>query len=411
MEAILNRDLQFDRPIWLILGLACLLRLSWALLVPVDPVSDSAIYDIFAREIAGGRGYSFPDGSPTVYWAVGAPALYGAGYWLVGPIPASVVSINLALGIAFVAGMYWLALNYFDPGIAILAATFVALWPVWIQFTTVLNSELPFVMLVTLSLAVFSERRLGWGARSVFGAIFLTGAIYMRPIALPLLIIIPLAGWLEHRSIKRALGHTVTCCLIAALMIAPWALRNRDAFGTPTLISANFGANLWMGNNPKSNGGYMPLPAGNYGNEVQRDSYFKAQALEFISQSPGRYALLSLKRVQLSFDRESIGVAWNQAGIPRTLQKPIKAVSALYWYFLALLALVGFIKWVSAKPTRIFSPLVLTAGLFSAIAILVVGMDRYHLPLSPIIALLAAVGAKAIHTRRWPEGDTGHHGT
>jgi hypothetical protein len=262
-----------------------------------------------------------------------------------------------------------------------------------------LNSELPFAVLLTLSLAAFNERDINWWLRSLVGALLLTGAIYMRPIALPLIIIIPLSQWPRHRSIKRALCGTFLSCLVAVTMITPWALRNEDVFGVPVPISANFGVNLWMGNNPSSSGGYMPLPDGHYGSEVERDAYFKEVALTFIAEQPVRYALLSLKRFQLSFDRETIGVAWNEQGILPWLHTPLKAASTLYWYLLAILALVGVTEWVRAKPARLFDPLILSAALFSAIAVLVVGMDRYHLPLAPMVALFAAVGTQSIYRK------------
>ena len=202
-------------------------RLAWAALVPVVPISDSVVYDLFAREIAAGNGYRFPSGRPTVFWAVGAPAVYGAAYAAIGAGSATVVLVNVLLGLGFVAVTYWLAFDQFGARIAVIASSAVSVWPVWIQLTTVLNSELPFGCLLTLAMAVNSDKILSSIVRTSVAAILLVGAIYMRPIALPLAFLIPLLAWLDHRSARRAILETLSSCMIVAALLVPWALRNQ----------------------------------------------------------------------------------------------------------------------------------------------------------------------------------------
>ncbi|MBC8057609.1 MAG: glycosyltransferase family 39 protein, partial [Rhizobiales bacterium] len=141
--------------VWLIVGVALLLRLVWAVLVPVEPLSDSYLYDGFAKNIAFGKGYAFPGGDLTVYWPVGASAVFAAIYKVfgTGDLPSA---LFLALLGAATVWMTWrLARRYSGPVAAGVAAWFVALWPVLIEFTTILASELMFVALVLAALNVW----------------------------------------------------------------------------------------------------------------------------------------------------------------------------------------------------------------------------------------------------------------
>jgi hypothetical protein len=67
-----------------ILLLAIFLRVLWAYIVPVDPVADSFLYNEFAKSIASGNGYAFPNGDITVYWPVGTSAIYAVLYKVFG---------------------------------------------------------------------------------------------------------------------------------------------------------------------------------------------------------------------------------------------------------------------------------------------------------------------------------------
>lgn len=375
--------------LWQIVLLAFALRLIWALLVPVHPLSDASMYHAFAQEIAAGRGYMFPNDSPTVYWPVGPAALYGASYALLGVHNWVIVGVNLVLGCGLVAGIYQLGARHFSPTVGTIAGLVSALWPVWIQFTTVPNSELPFAALMVAAFLARGEPRLPTWVRTILSTALLVAAAFMRPTILPLIAILPLLDRPFQTPLRTALQLCIAI-IVAAALITPWAERNRALFGEPITISANFGANLWMGNNPASNGGYMALPPIETKNEVTRDEHFKNLAISFIKDNPAEFAMLCVKRVRLSFDRETIGVAWNEVGLPQAALAPLKILSSAYWLGALALALVGVCLFLIEKPLRIFDPFIVAPAMFASVAIIVVGGDRYHMPMMPFIALFAA---------------------
>src|SRR5215472_1939503 len=143
----------------LIMGAALLMRLAWEAVVPVAPVSDGVVYDAFARSIVAGRGYAFPDGTLTVYWPVGTSAVYALLYALFGA-RAWVIPVFQALLGAAIVGLTWrLARHAFGRAVATLAAWLTATWPVLIEFTTILASELLFLFLILTALNVWISRR------------------------------------------------------------------------------------------------------------------------------------------------------------------------------------------------------------------------------------------------------------
>lgn len=376
------------------LAAALLLRLLWAWSVPVEPVSDSGIYDEFARSLAAGRGYAYAEGQLTAYWPVGTAALYGALYHVFGAGPVPIVVLNLLLGLLAVALTHALAHRYFDVRTATVAAWLVACWPLMIQFTTILASELLFLVLLMATLYAWGHRAIAPLPRAGLWGGLLCAAVYVRPTALPLFIILPLAQAWQERAWHGALTSALVAVIVAAAMLAPWALRNQAVFGTPVLVSTNFGPNLWMGNNPDSKGVYMDLPSDAPTHEVERDRHLKRVAVEFILENPRRYMELSLKRLVATFGRESIGVVWNEPALRRSWGPgaivPLKFVSSLYWAGLLILGLVGLSLALARRNIGLLHPLVLVGALFLAVPVLTVGQDRYHVPLNGILAIFAS---------------------
>lgn len=377
------------------LVVGCLLRVGWAVLVPVIPVSDSVMYDAFAKSIANGSGYAYPDGTLTAYWPVGTSALYGQVYRLFGQTFIPIVVLNVALGVGVIWLTWAVAMRYLEARTALLAAWFVACWPLLIQFTTVLASELVFVVLVLATLYIWSLTSLSLVVRSVTWATLLCAATYVRPTALPLFAMLPaLQAWQERQWRGPAMSFVVAC-LAATILFAPWVARNYELMGRFVLVSSNFGANLWMGNNPESTGAYMALPEAKLANEVDEEKYFRELAVDYIKQNPRNYLVLSFRRLTMTFDRETIGVVWNEEGL-RMVVGPdailaLKAVSSAYWLALAVMSLVGAALAIGSRHLAAIHPLTVVPMLFIAVPILTVGQDRYHVPIDPFVAMFASM--------------------
>jgi 4-amino-4-deoxy-L-arabinose transferase-like glycosyltransferase len=397
LSPIIQRVLKYyGSAIWIIL-LGLFLRVLWAIAVPVDPVSDSYAYDTFARNLATGQGYGWKNNEPTAYWPVGTSAVYAIFYWILGHTYWPIVVFNLLLAVISIGGCIYLAELWFNRQIAIVTGLLLALWPSQIQFTTVLASELLFNALIVVALALWFSENLSLRSRVIWVGIVLAAASYVRPIALLMPILFLLWRYIKTQELFKTVTATLVMLVLMAGLIAPWSIRNTLEFGQFVTISTNGGANLWMGNNPASTGGYMDLPSEVNGmNEAQRDKYLKALATAHIKEKPLLFVFRTIKRTIDTHSRESIGVAWNEKGLiaryGNWILTPLKVINQIYWMAMLGLGLIGIVLmghqygWL----TMLTSPMVLLWGYFAAVHAVIVAQDRYHFPSIPMIAILAA---------------------
>jgi len=379
---------------WLIVGVALLLRLCWAALVPIDPVSDGVLYEAFAKSIVAGHGYAFPDGVMTEYWPVGTSATYALLFFVFGEQPWILPLFQAILG-AYIVLLTWrLADRLFSARVAALAAWLTSIWPLLIEFTTICASELLFIAVVLTSLNIWIARRMPFPLQMVLWGTSVAAATYVRPTALPLIVLFPAIRWILDRDWIALVKGVLIAGVTASLLFAPWTYRSISLFERFVVVSANGGVNLWMGNNPESSGGYMVLPDRHFPTEVDRDQFYGREAIKFIVGHPLRYVTLSLNRAAMTFDRETIGIVWNQKALGSIYQestlKIMKLTSSAYWWTLLLAGAFGVFL---ALRRRLYSqawPILAVLAYFSAFPILTVAMDRYHVPIDPLLAIFAA---------------------
>jgi hypothetical protein len=373
---------------------ALLIRLMWAACVPVAPLSDGVLYDAFAQSMVAGHGYAFADGTLTEYWPVGTSAVYALLYYVFG-VHTRVVPVFQALLGAAIVGLTWtLSCESLGPKVAALAAWLTAIWPLLVEFTTIYASELLFIALVLTALNIWICRRLPFAVRMIFWGACIAAATYVRPTALPVLFIFLAAQWLVDRDWRALMMGGVLSSLTAALLFAPWSYRSIVLFDRFSVVSANGGVNLWMGNNPGSTGGYMELPDRQFANEVDRDHYYGHEAMKYIFSNPVAYARLSVNRTMMAYSRETIGIVWNEKGLSskfgQSSLKMLKRISTAYWWIMMTLGFVGAILIVRRRLASLTWPLLLSAAYFAVFPVLTVAMDRYHVPIDPMLAIFAA---------------------
>ncbi|WP_176556077.1 ArnT family glycosyltransferase [Rubellimicrobium rubrum] len=393
-------------PLLAILVLGLLLRLAWALLIPVEPVSDSAAYDTLARNIVEHGVFGFRPDEPSAYWAVGASALAAATYTILGDSYWGIVTLNIVAALVTAAFVERLGTRYFGRIAGLCAACTIALWPNLILFTTILSSELYFILFTVAGLWFWSRGDETRWTDIVLAGVCWAAACYMRPIILlfPVALLISAIPGGPRRFLRAGANCAVAMAVILAL-VAPWTYRNFQVFGEPVLMSTNFGANFWMGNNPESEGDYMPLPAWTEGmGEVERSDALLEQAKNHIRSEPGTFVRRTIEKALLMHSWESIGVAWNEPGITSRLGAaallPLKLLLTGYWFVVLGLALAGFVMLLSREGVRgLFHPVVAGWAYFTAIHAIVVAGDRYHMPSVPFMALLAGLALAQLATR------------
>lgn len=387
-------------PRLLLLGFAT--RLLWLLLCQNEPTSDQVVYLQAARSMAGGDGFVDELGRPHGWWPVGYPAALTPFFWLLGPAVRSGYVANLVFGLVLIAGIHALARELFGETAGRLAAFVGAVQPTFVLLTTILASENLFVAIAAwgswaLVRAVHRPRHAL--AYCALGGVLIGLSAYVRAPGLLLSAVFPVLALLSKWKWSRVVPLSALIGGLAIATLVPWGIRTQHAFGTFQLVSMNGASNLWMGNNPESNGGYMPLPERVRGmGIVKREEFLRAEAVDFIKNHPGAYAQRCMRRIWMTLRSDTIASVWNETGISawggRVGVVAFKLIcSGAYfalWLALLLSLYVRRGHW-SRYDTLMLGTLVASGFTF----VVIVGGNRYHLPMAPYLWVWLSGWARA----------------
>lgn len=405
----------FIRRLLIIAGVGLALRLAWAALVPVIPLSDSYIYWITSQNIVNHGTYGIEHDRPFSYWPVGTSGIYALGYQIFGINLIAVQILNILAGLSVIITTGLLARLWFGETVGLLAAAIICLWPSLIFYSTIMASEVFFMAFVNIALLAWYSQKSNFLFRGFVAGSAFAISIYVRPIALLVPIVLAVIDVVRRPATFRKTAFLATISVaIAALALAPWVKRNFDVHDAFVIVSTNGAPNLWMGNNPESNGGYMPLPKSVESmNEIERAEYLGDIAKDYILNHPLRTTLVSINRIFTTHARETIAVVWNEEGIRHRFGNfaltPLKAIATLYWYLALGAALFGILLFTktgiaSGRFTsflqQVSHPAVVLFAYYTVVHAIVVGGDRYHFPSIPLVAILAAF---ALVTRMRPK--------
>lgn len=356
----------------LCIAFGLLLRVGWLLLWSPAPISDFADYMELAEALVNGEGYSV-NGVATGFRAPGYPvflaglfAVFGVKVW-VGQL-ANLLLAGIAMWLVYDVSKMLFA----DEGTGRIALLLMALHPNGIAYTSLLSTELLFVVLLLAGVACGMRMKGHWGWVVATGLVFGLAA-YVKPQAVLVPLVLLLGGWITHRAAPstssgasgdpaqrinmrptkasswklawisavwgwfvgnprleggvlqatfRAMRHRrepqlLLAFIFTVLVISPWALRNASYFGTHPQLTTNGGSNLLVGNNPYSNGKYKWGAAeeaflapfvSESLNEAERDQVAGKVAWQYIKNHPGQF----LARVPLKLWR---CYAWDMEGL------------------------------------------------------------------------------------------------
>jgi hypothetical protein len=186
-----------------------------------------------------------------LYWVFGLQDFYGWAAQAIAAVAASSAAIALLPALAKRLGL--------APLSGYLAAGLAALLPVHLWVETSGSWEQPYTALALVAL-LFCFGRLheqhwesGW---LVVGTGVLCGAaVLLSPIMLPVIAVMILGEFMVAAGRRIALVVPVSGLILVVMSCtAPWMYRNYSALGGFVAIRSNFGLELWIGNNPQSNG-------------------------------------------------------------------------------------------------------------------------------------------------------------
>jgi 4-amino-4-deoxy-L-arabinose transferase-like glycosyltransferase len=380
---------------------------------------------------------------PWCHYPVGYSAFLALFYRVLGSSHAVAAAVDSLTGAALAIMTWLLARQGLSRGRARIAGLIVALHPGMILYAALMMTE-PLAALLTLFAFWVAVRDAKPFRGLMLGALVLGIAALVRPQAL---LCVPfLALLITPKPSIRALGAVVPVCALALLPILPWTARNCRVMDGCALVSTNGGWNLAIGAFPRATGRFETLRSSDGCREVtgqvQQDRCWFGYGLHEIAARPLHWLALAPAKLGYTFDHESFAVEYLHEARPddwpeakRSLGRDITTAAHRWLVCAAALGCVAFVRRGRAAAVQggilagllltmvaglsaqapTFWPLVLAAAVLPwlpipgappwpwalrlPVALLATtalthvvffGEDRYHVVVTPVLALLAA---------------------
>ncbi|MEX2225264.1 MAG: glycosyltransferase family 39 protein [Dehalococcoidia bacterium] len=393
---------------------ALVLRGLWLLETDtvIPPLSDPQYYHATATNIAEGRGYSVavdergfvagPQSEGTAFWAPGFSVALAPFYKLFGAEPGVAKAFNAIAGALTVVPVFFIGRRLRGDACGLLAATLFALLPALVFWTASAFSEPLFTLGVATTLALAMHA----GGRSSVAWCFAAGialiaTAFVRSQGLLLLVpvVLLLVRSYDWRTVVRTMAPVAAAI---ALFVVPWAIRNQAVMGEPTLINNNLGYNLRLAHAPYSTGTSIPpqdlwdeQPGISFKErELLFDDLGRERAIDYALAHPGREMELAVKRVLYLLESDAAAsIDWSESLGRTPLERGRDAyvlIGDVYWYAMLGLAAASL---VFVRRTREWWALWATIAAWVALHTVFAGEPRYHVPIAPVIAVLAAAAA------------------
>lgn len=385
--------------IMIVLGVGIFLRIGWVIVFNTPLRSDFAIYFDLARGLVE-RGRYGGEGSYQAYWPPGLPLFLAPFLALFGPQTWIPLLGNLLLTSLTILFTSRLAMELQERMVARMAPLLVAVWPSSVMSAGLASKEQLLLPLVTGAVLFYLRSgRNGRGANWIYLALT-GGLIGFATLTQPSFILLPavilLAEALSTGRLWRPLRHTLVVAFGTALIISPWIWRNYRVFGQFVLISTNGGDVLYRANNPLATGTYTERGEIELQGmeELERNRLGGQLAREWIRENPGQF-------LRLAFRKQMAYLGDDNMGAYETLRRGLgiggptlligKMISSGYWLLIWALILLGWLKHraIYQLPHLAIPLLIVIYQL--AIDSLYESGSRHHVPLSGLLALLAAI--------------------
>jgi len=423
--------------------LAIILRLAVGVYLgdSVPTNTDETSYSALGARLAEGYGLTFdrgwypftPPDTPTAHWSFLYSGFVAAIYSLTGPHPLAVRLIGAVLGgILLPWMMYRLARRLYAadilpeavPGaglslsadqlrvataLPLIAALLGAVYLFFVQFAASLMTETFYIaaLLWSLERALALQQllrsghadtraclRLGLGLGLALGT-----ATLLRQSLLPWAPIMGLwllwQGW-RHSTFGASLRSLLLAAGITIVCILPFTVRNFAVYDNFLLLNSNAGYAMYSAQHPMHGTSFReydaaPLPPGLDGlNEAQLDKELMRRAIGFVTDEPGRYALLSLSRVKDFFEFWPTPETSLVNNLGRVLSIGLFLPFMLYGVWLA-------VRNPDSSPASELlhredvAFLLLYMAFYSLLHILTWAMPRYRLPVDAVALPFAAL--------------------
>jgi 4-amino-4-deoxy-L-arabinose transferase-like glycosyltransferase len=389
-----------NRPLFLLLAVALLLRIGWGFSQQADPdprLGDQFEYLQLGRNLLAAHELKFHDPrfdqDVYAYRTPGYPILIAACGGKVRVLRV----VQALLDTSTVLAIYFLARRFVTPGASLAAAAFVAFNPFLIYFTALVLSETLFTAMLAWGMYLLAVRRRN---QTLAGIALLALSVPVRPSALGLVVILAVAAGCQCHK-WTGIRNGLLAALATFAVLLPWGYRNAHHPQVRSWIftTTNSGITTYDGFHDRATGasdqqGFITEMETLLSrmDEVERDEYLGQRAHEWIRAHPGRAAALMVNKIART---------WSPLPLSNDYGGRALYVAAGLLYSVPFDLLVLFGLWKSAIPRTAKVFLLLPAIYFTVIHALSVGSLRYRVPVEPPMAVIAGSAlASALLTTR-----------
>jgi hypothetical protein len=403
-------------------------------------IYDQISYDGLARRVADGFGFTFaeghwpatPAGQPTAHWSYLYTLYLIVVYKLFGtnPLAARVLQALIA-GIFQTLLMWRIGTRLFNRTVGLVAATLNAVYIYFFYYAGALITETFYITgilwifdsalrLVSVQANPSQKRTIHWWQWLELG-LAMGVTVLLRQVFLIFLPILYLWLWWNVRGgevnlwMQRlhwsALKGLSLATLILVLMILPWTIKNQRSFGTFELLNTNAGFAFFWGNNPIYGTNFIPLLPSSQSyydlippelrslNEAELDKALLQRGLQFITDDPKRFFLLSISRAREFFKFWPSSDSGLLSNISRVGSFGISLPFMLYGLWCALIS-----DWKSRTVYERWgiALLVLFMLSYTAVHLFSWALIRYRLPVDAVLLIFAAFGINKLIDKYFP---------
>jgi hypothetical protein len=377
----------------------------------IPPTADGVYYNIIARRIAEGRGYTWlwPDGAVTyaAHYPVGYPAIVALAYAAIFAAPAVAMIVNALIGTLGVVAIHDLLAFATTRRLALFGTLALAIHPALVPYTAAFMTEGVTASLLAVAAALVARAAARscnekaarpWRTPWLIATGLCMGVVTLvRPQSIALA---PVFGWFALQpgtKVRTRVVGAALASILALAVCAPWTVRNCVRMNQCALVSVNAGWNLAIGTQTVD-GAWRPIAVPDACKEVfaeaAKDACFGAAAMREIARDPAAWLARVPAKIRVTFDY--FGAApWylhdaNPTRFPLRAKVVLGAIETAFSRLLLAAALASIIKLDG--PRRRARIIVCGIGLVSCV-----------LPMGYVGYLACALGIAALGRRRLEE--------
>lgn len=394
-----------NRNIFFLLIFALIVRLYFVFIYPQSPViTDAKRYDVLGWNLASGNGFVNETGKAELGRGPGYPFFLAVVYRIFGHSYHYARFSQVLFSMFTLLLIFLLAKDTFGKNTAFLSLIIASFYPPFLSYNGILYAETLFTFFIALSsyLLFLGNRQKKWWIYILLGVVSGCAVLVRSEFILLFLCFFALTIIYSRENLKKF----IYVALIAALVIAPWTIRNYKVSGRFVLVSSLFGSMLWISSYEgewlewhNDDPYYAGLIKGL--DEVEKDKILWAEGIKNIKENPSRY----LKSCFKYLGRFWIGGHSNTFyGLRDSLPNYFFAkaygkviIKVMFLIFNTALIILGGCGIMTAIRTLrdkkgelmfLISPIFIMMMMHT----LLFGTARYQVPIMPLMIIFAAFG-------------------